>query len=98
MDNRRTKLLLGMGIIIILISIYVITFDPLVGSIGFAVGLVTLFNSYQESKGKSPRFIQREKEKEEERLRQESERETMYTRQRRLNNEKQQQKRNEQKN
>ena len=96
MDKRRAKILLGMSIIIILISIYVFTFDPFVGSIGLVVGLVTLFNSYQESQGRSPKFIEREKNKEENRLKQEVERETMYTRQRRLNNEKYQKKREEQ--
>ncbi|HLQ74438.1 MAG TPA: hypothetical protein VK107_00205 [Alloiococcus sp.] len=96
MDKRRAKILLGMSIIIILISIYVFTFDPFIGSIGLVVGLVTLFNSYQESQGRSPKFIEREKNKEENRLKQEEERETMYTRQRRLNNEKYQKKREEQ--
>lgn len=95
MDKRRSKILLIMSVIIILFSIYVLTFDPLIALIGFAVGLVTLFNSYQALKGVVPKFIQKGEQRENKKIQEEVEKESMYTRQRRLNNEKYQKKREE---
>lgn len=92
MHNHRAKVLLGMGILILLISLYVVTFDTLIGGVGITVGLVTLFNSYQEFKGIKPRIIRQAEKREQEKLKEEAANENMYTRQRRLNNERQQQK------
>lgn len=84
-----------MSVIIILFSLYVLSFDPLIALVGFAVGLVTLFNAYQSLKGVAPKFIQKGEQREKQKLQEEAEKESMYTRQRRLNNEKYQKKREE---
>lgn len=94
-DRRRTIIYLILGILILLFSIYVIGIDPLIGGIGIAVGLITLFNAYQAHKGLTPYIIRKGKEQEEKRIKEEAEQESMYTRVRRQNQEKEAKKREE---
>lgn len=94
-DKRRTIILLVMGVLILLLSIYAVTIDPLIGGVGITVGLITLYNAYMAHKGIAPRVIRKGQEREEDRLREEAQNEMMYTRMQRQNQEKARQKREE---
>ena len=75
---------------ILLFSLYVLSFDPFVAFVGIAVAFVSLFNAYQAHKGIKPKFIRNHEEKEEEKLKEEREQNTFYNRQRQRNLEKRQ--------
>lgn len=94
-DKRRGTILLVLSILILLLSAYAVTIDPLIGGVGLTVGLITLYNAYQAYKGITPRVIRKGQEREEERLKEEAQRETMYTRMQRQNQERARQKREE---
>lgn len=52
MDKNQGKFLLIMGIVILALSIYLVTIDPLVGIIGLLVGVWNIFNGIRTLRGK----------------------------------------------
>jgi len=53
MTEKHGKFFIIMGTLIFLLSLFVVTRDPIIGGIGLIVGLWNIFMGYLTSKGKS---------------------------------------------
>lgn len=53
MTEKHGKFFIIMGILIFLLSLYVISKDPIIGGVGVLIGLWNMFMGYRTSKGKT---------------------------------------------
>ncbi|SFC64809.1 hypothetical protein SAMN04488102_11536 [Alkalibacterium subtropicum] len=53
MTEKHGKFFIIMGILIFLLSLYVITRDPIIGGVGILLGLWNMLMGYRTSKGKT---------------------------------------------
>ncbi|GEK90355.1 hypothetical protein APU01nite_23940 [Alkalibacterium putridalgicola] len=53
MTEKHGKFFIIMGILIFLLSLYVVTKDPIIGGVGVLIGLWNMLMGYRTSKGKT---------------------------------------------
>ncbi len=52
MTEKHGKFFMVMGVLIFILSVYVVTKDPIIGGVGLIIGLWNMFIGYRTYKGK----------------------------------------------
>ncbi|HAJ70088.1 MAG TPA: hypothetical protein DCO62_02505 [Alkalibacterium sp.] len=53
MTEKHGKFFIVMGILILVLSIYIVSKDPIIGGVGVLIGLWNIVMGYRTSKGKT---------------------------------------------